>query len=88
MCSAAISTENCTGSFLLSYEFIEVTDIMVIQYLGRVGIEEQSYQIIYYSFTTVHTVLELSGIQVSQHMFSLDFLLETNHPKVVSVHHL
>lgn len=86
MRSAVISTENST--FLLFYAFIEVTDIIVIQYLNKVGIEEQSYQIIQYSFTTVHTVLELSGIQVSQQVFSFDFLLETSHPKVVSVRHL
>lgn len=56
MCSAAISIENSTGSLLLSYEFIEVTDIMVIRYLNKVGIEEQSYQIINYSFATVYTL--------------------------------
>lgn len=56
---------------------------MVIQYLSKGGIEEQSYQIINYSFTTVHTALELSGTHVSQQVFSLDFLLETSHPKEV-----
>lgn len=61
-----MSIENSTGSFLLSYEFIEVKDIMVLRYLNKVGIEEQSYQIINYSFTTVHTALELSGAHVSQ----------------------
>lgn len=40
---------NSTGSFLLSCEFTEVTDTMVIQDLNEVGIKGQPYQIVYYS---------------------------------------